>query len=47
MSNCDSCPSKGKCDSKESSCSKLVPKYGRIKNIIGVISGKGDRKSVV
>ncbi|PRR80848.1 Flagellum site-determining protein YlxH [Clostridium liquoris] len=41
MSNCDSCPSKGKCDSKESSCSKLVPKYGRIKNIIGVISGKG------
>ena len=41
MSNCDSCPSKGKCDSNEASCSKIVPKYGNIKHIIGVISGKG------
>lgn len=41
MSNCDSCPSKGKCDDNESTCSKIVPKYGNIKHIIGVISGKG------
>lgn len=40
MSNCDSCSSKGECKSKES-CSKIFPKYGKIKNIIGVISGKG------
>lgn len=40
MSNCDSCPSKGSCSS-EGSCSKDLPKYGKIKNIIGVISGKG------
>lgn len=41
MSNCDSCPSKGSCDSKEASCSKLIPKHGKVKHIIGVISGKG------
>lgn len=41
MSNCDSCPSKGKCDDNESTCSKIVPKYGNVKHIIGVISGKG------
>lgn len=41
MSSCDSCPSKGNCKSEESTCSKIVPKYGKIKNIIGVISGKG------
>lgn len=40
MSNCDSCSSKGECKSKES-CSKVFPKCGKIKNIIGVISGKG------
>lgn len=40
MSNCDSCSSKGECKSKES-CLKVFPKYGKIKNIIGVISGKG------
>lgn len=40
MSNCDSCSSKGDCKSKES-CSKIFPKYGKIKNIIGIISGKG------
>jgi ATP-binding protein involved in chromosome partitioning len=40
MSKCDSCASKNNCSS-QSSCSKLVPKYGKIKNIIGVISGKG------
>ncbi|WP_125154584.1 Mrp/NBP35 family ATP-binding protein [Clostridium rectalis] len=42
MSNCDSCPSKGNCSSEGSStCSKLVTKYGKVKHIIGVISGKG------
>jgi Mrp family chromosome partitioning ATPase len=41
MSKCDSCASKGKCDNKESTCSVLVPSYGNIKNIIGVMSGKG------
>lgn len=40
MSNCDSCPSKGTCNSEEG-CSKMIPKYGNIKNIIGIISGKG------
>jgi ATP-binding protein involved in chromosome partitioning len=40
MSNCESCPSKGNCNSSEG-CSKILPKYGSIKNIIGVISGKG------
>ncbi|MDP4143584.1 MAG: Mrp/NBP35 family ATP-binding protein [Bacillota bacterium] len=41
MSNCDSCGSKGKCSSGEAGCSKAFPKYGNIKKIIGVISGKG------
>lgn len=40
MGNCGSCASKGNCNSN-GECSGLVPKYGRIKNIIGVISGKG------
>ncbi|MCY6370107.1 Mrp/NBP35 family ATP-binding protein [Clostridium ganghwense] len=39
MSSCDTCPSKGTCN--EQSCSKMLPKYGKIKNIIGIISGKG------
>jgi ATP-binding protein involved in chromosome partitioning len=37
---CNSCASKGSCSS-QASCGKLIPKYGKIKNIIGVISGKG------
>lgn len=43
MSNCDNCASKNTCSSKgASSCSiKVYPKYGKVKNIIGVISGKG------
>jgi len=42
MSNCNSCSSKESCNSK-GSCNdnKMKPKYGEIKNIIGVISGKG------
>ena len=46
MGNCDSCPSKGTCQTKKEDCngvesSKLQPRFGRIKNVIGVISGKG------
>lgn len=45
MSNCSSCPSKDACSSKDTnadnSCGKVTPNYGNIKNIIGVISGKG------
>ncbi|WLF69578.1 Mrp/NBP35 family ATP-binding protein [Clostridium septicum] len=44
MGNCSTCPSKDKCTSKtngEPSCGKVTPNYGIIKNIIGVISGKG------
>ncbi|WP_035294299.1 Mrp/NBP35 family ATP-binding protein [Clostridium sp. KNHs214] len=42
MSTCDTCPSKGNCNTKNK-CeeTKLLPKYGKIKNVIGVISGKG------
>lgn len=41
MSNCDNCGSKGKCGKDSKTCSKMLPKYGKIKHIIGVISGKG------
>jgi Mrp family chromosome partitioning ATPase len=45
MSNCSSCESKDECKSKGiTSCEtsiKVLPKYGNVKNIIGVISGKG------
>ena len=43
MGNCSSCANKDKCTSKGESnvCVKVMPKYGNIKNIIGVISGKG------
>jgi ATP-binding protein involved in chromosome partitioning len=40
MGDCNSCGSKGTCTDKES-CSKLFPKYGKIKQVIGVMSGKG------
>jgi ATP-binding protein involved in chromosome partitioning len=40
MSNCGSCSSNKNCSSK-GECSKIFPKNGNIKNIIGVISGKG------
>ena len=50
MGNCSGCSSKGSCSSAndDKGCSsksnismKLMPKYGKIKNIIGVVSGKG------
>ena len=45
MSGCSTCPSQDKCGTKltlgSKECGKLQPKYGVIKNVIGVISGKG------
>ncbi|MGL5615229.1 MAG: Mrp/NBP35 family ATP-binding protein [Sarcina sp.] len=50
MGNCSNCSSKGSCSSAsttgEGKCpsdvfTKLQPNYGNIKNVIGVISGKG------
>ncbi len=43
MGSCENCASRDTCKSKgASNCSiKLYPKYGKVKNIIGVISGKG------
>ncbi|MDT8717281.1 Mrp/NBP35 family ATP-binding protein [Clostridium sp. 19966] len=43
MSKCDTCPSKSSCSTKSNSsqCSVLPIKHGTIKNIIGIISGKG------
>ena len=47
MGSCENCPSKDKCQShnKDTGCEtqipKLAPRYGNIKNIIGVMSGKG------
>ncbi|MGL4762712.1 MAG: P-loop NTPase [Sarcina sp.] len=48
MGNCSDCASKSSCSSAKENkgCSsnismKLMPKYGKIKNIIGVVSGKG------
>ncbi|SFB14750.1 Mrp/NBP35 family ATP-binding protein [Clostridium frigidicarnis] len=45
MGNCSTCASKSSCSKKGSaegdSCGKMMPKYGEIKNIIGIISGKG------
>lgn len=41
MSNCDSCPSKGKCGKSSEDCGvKQIPE-NKIKNVIGVMSGKG------
>lgn len=52
MSVCDNCASRNKCSTKDKeNCNsnsnansvsiKIMPKYGNVKNIIGVISGKG------
>ena len=46
MGSCDNCPSKDNCQTKskggcETQIPKLSPRYGNIKNVIGVISGKG------
>ena len=43
--SCEDCKSKDTCGSKGQGCSeespKLAPRHGKIKNVIGVISGKG------
>ncbi|ABR32254.1 MULTISPECIES: Mrp/NBP35 family ATP-binding protein [Clostridium] len=43
--SCESCKSKDTCQSKGTGCSeeslKLISRYGNIKNVIGIISGKG------
>ena len=43
--SCENCQSKDTCQSKDEGCKeeslKLTPRYGKIKNVIGVISGKG------
>lgn len=48
MSNCSTCPSKGSCSTVNTGkgcpsdiMKKMMPKYGNIKNVIGVVSGKG------
>ena len=48
MGSCASCANKDKCSSasKDGGCSSSIPaklgtNYGNIKNVIGVISGKG------
>ncbi len=42
MGNCSTCPSSSKCSIKnQDKCGKVLPKYGSVKNIIGIISGKG------
>jgi len=43
--SCEDCKSKDTCQTKSEGCKeeslKLMPRYGKIKNVIGVISGKG------
>ena len=44
MGNCSTCSSKASCNaskSAENNCGKISIKHGKIKNVIGVISGKG------
>lgn len=41
MGNCSSCPSKGRCGKQEDSCGIRVNEKNKIKNVIGVMSGKG------
>lgn len=41
MGNCSTCASRESCASKSIECGKSVPKYGTIKKIVGIISGKG------
>ncbi|AZV55255.1 Mrp/NBP35 family ATP-binding protein [Clostridium sp. AWRP] len=42
MSNCDGCSSKSKCSKEDKGgCKYILPKYGNIKHIIGIMSGKG------
>lgn len=41
MSNCDTCPSKSSCNTEVSACSIKNNPHNNVKNIIGIMSGKG------
>ncbi|CAB1254271.1 Mrp/NBP35 family ATP-binding protein [Clostridium sp. MT-14] len=41
MSNCDNCSSRAACGKNQDECNFILPKYGGIKHIIGIMSGKG------
>jgi Mrp family chromosome partitioning ATPase len=42
LSNCDGCSSKSQCSKDDKGgCKYILPKYGNIKHIIGIMSGKG------
>ena len=41
MGNCSSCPSKNNCGKQEDSCGININSKNKIKNVIGVMSGKG------
>ncbi len=41
MGNCSSCPSKGNCGKQENTCGININPKNKIKNVIGVMSGKG------
>ena len=41
MGDCNSCPSKGNCSKDSSSCAVQTNPKNKIKNIIGIMSGKG------
>lgn len=41
MGNCDTCPSKGNCNTNAEACGIQNNPNNKIKNIIGVMSGKG------
>lgn len=41
MGNCGSCPSKGSCGKQEETCGIKTNPKNKIKNVIGVMSGKG------
>lgn len=41
MSNCNSCPSKGKCGKEETSCGVVNNPQNHIQHVIAIMSGKG------
>ncbi|GAA0785311.1 Mrp/NBP35 family ATP-binding protein [Hathewaya limosa] len=43
MSSCEGCKNKDNCSkaSENKGCNFIMPKFGKIKNVIGIISGKG------
>lgn len=41
MSNCNTCPSKGKCGKSEQSCGVVNNPENKIKHVIAIMSGKG------